>query len=63
MQMFSFWISKPHDSPGPPFPTKGSAPEPRWRLWPEIQVIPIDNFWKFVAFATPEILRDHRIEK
>jgi len=55
--------TEPHPLP-PPLPsTMGSAPEPRWRLCPEIPVIPIDNFRKFVAFALKEILRDLRIKK
>ena len=43
--------------PRPP-PIMGSASGLGWRLCPEILVFLTDNFWKFVAFALPEILRE-----
>jgi len=63
MQMFSFGEGAKSPSLPSLAPSMGSAPGPRWKLCPEIPVIPIDNFWKFVAFAVPEILRNSRIEE
>ena len=59
MQMFSFGDKAPSSAPS----NMGLATGPQWRLCPEIPVISIDNFCKFVAFAVPEISRDPRIEK
>ena len=61
--MFSFGGLCPPNPASLPPPTMGSATRPRCRLCPEISIIPTDNFWKFVAFAILEILRDFRIEK